>query len=283
MSTRAFDYFRDEMGALREALSRIRKKTVRDESLRERFRDLFRTWVSVVCPSTEPYLGTERSLLKLGAELEALAGLASKIKPVADYKKRLGRAISLANTLVLCLPASSGEGVHAPTGQRDRLFLRSIPDLPIRLVPNALLGWRSEIEAFLTKYPFDRSVFVMIRYRMRNANLIRSIKSALAKHRFNAILARDHNVTDDLYNPVACLLCCSRGLAVFDKPESGQVFNPNVAYELGMMHLLGRDCRILKHRSLNVLHTDILMKLRLEYTSVGEAQSHLEEWVSSNS
>ena len=78
---------------------------------------------------------------------------------------------------------------------------------------------------------------------------------------------------------MACLLCCSKGLAVFDEPEAEQVFNPNVAYELGMMHLLGRTCRILKHSSLEVLHTDILMKLYLPYSTLEEVAAHLNQWL----
>ena len=75
----------------------------------------------------------------------------------------------------------------------------------------------------------------MIRYRAGNAQLITDIKSSLSAQGLKAIVARDHQITDDLYNPIACLLCCSRGIAVFDRPEASAQFNPNVAYELGMM------------------------------------------------
>jgi hypothetical protein len=96
----------------------------------------------------------------------------------------------------------------------------------------------------------------MIRYRERNKSLLKEIKNVLSEQGMNGILASEHNLTDDLYNPIACLLSCSKGIAVFDKADVGQKFNPNVAYELGMLHLLGRGCLILKHRSLK-LHTDI--------------------------
>jgi hypothetical protein len=139
------------------------------------------------------------------------------------------------------------------------------------------------MEAFVSRYPFDKSVFIMIRYRQRNADLIAAIKRTLSRQRFVGILASEHSITDDLYNSIACLLCCGRGLAVFDEPESKQVFNPNVAYELGMMHLLGRECRILKHKRLKVLHTDILMKLYLPYGSGAEAQELLEPWLKGSS
>ncbi len=135
------------------------------------------------------------------------------------------------------------------------------------------------MEGFLRDHPFDQSVFVMVRYRDRNDRLIAAITKQAAKFGFNAILARDHDLTDDLYNPVACLLCCSKGLAIFDQPEQGQVVNPNVAYELGMMHLLGRDCRVLKHAKLAELNVDIDMKLRKEYATVEEAAAVVREWL----
>jgi len=119
----------------------------------------------------------------------------------------------------------------------------------------------------------------MIRYRDRNVNVIKKLKDTLSKNNLNAIIASEHNLTDDLYNPIACLLCCSRGIAVFDKIETGQIFNPNVAYELGMMHLLGRECIIFKHKTLKSLHTDILMKLYREYNTAKDVISHIKKWI----
>ncbi|MDP2690097.1 MAG: hypothetical protein Q8P48_08305, partial [Deltaproteobacteria bacterium] len=117
------------------------------------------------------------------------------------------------------------------------------------------------------------------RYRDRNEALIKAIKSILSKTGHHGILASDHKLTDDLYNPIACLLCCSKGIAIFDEAETEEKFNPNVAYELGMLHLLGRPCLILKHQSLRTLQTDILMKLYSEYTTVVEARSHAQDWI----
>jgi len=275
-----FDSFKAELFALREIVSAVEKKTVREELLLERFRTLFRTWASIVRPTIEPLLQTKRDFLKLGAELEALARLTSKYKPVADYRKRLHTSIKLANDLVLYLPPTQGQRPSSHPG-RDNLFLPAIPDLPVYLVPNPLLGWKSKIEAFVNKYPFDKSVFIMIRYRERNKRLLKEIKNVLSEQGMNGILASEHNLTDDLYNPIACLLSCSKGIAVFDKADVGQKFNPNVAYELGMLHLLGRGCLILKHQSLKTLHTDILMKLYHEYKIAKAAGTEVRNWISS--
>jgi hypothetical protein len=273
-----FESFKAELSALRDLVSAIRKKTVRDELLLDRFRTLFRTWASIVRPTIEPRLQSKRDFLKLGAELEALARLTSKYKSVADYRKRLNTSIRLANDIILYLPPTRGQG-QSSNPARDDLFIPAIPDLPVYLVPNPLLGWRSKIEAFVNRYHFDKSVFVMIKYRERNKNLLREIKNVLSEQGMNGILASEHNLTDDLYNPIACLLSCSRGIAVFDEAEVGQKFNPNVAYELGMLHLLGRGCLILKHRSLKTLHTDILMKLYHEYETPEAAGAEIRNWI----
>jgi len=279
MSVSDFDAFKAELSGIKNILSGFQNKTVRDDELRERIRTLFRTWASVISPTIEPLLEERREFLKLGAELESLAKLTSKYKSVADYRKRLNKAIQLANTIVLYLPPSKGSKQITRATASEKIFINEIPDLPLRLVPNSLFGWKSQIESFVSKHPFDKSVFVMIRYRSRNDRLVQSIKNALKKHGFYGVLASDHKLTDDLYNPVACLLCCSKGIVVFDEAETNQTFNPNVAYELGMMHLLGRDCLILKHKTLNVLHSDILMKLYQTYHTVKQIENHINDWL----
>jgi hypothetical protein len=275
-----FDSFRAELRSLIIIIQGIEKSTLQDENLRERFRTLFRTWTSTVEPLLTTYHGGRRELLKLHAEIEKLAQLASKRKPVADYKKYLRRACQLSDNIVIQLPPS-GEQRRTTVGPRQELFIPGIPDLPFSFVPNPIVGWRSRLENFLRKYPFDKSVFIMIRYRRRNDKLIKSIKNALTNEGLFGVLARDHNLTDDLYNAVACLLCCSRGIAVFDTAEVQEVFNPNVAYELGMLHLLGRRCLILKHESLKALQTDILMKLYTPYQKAAQVGAIIKDWTHS--
>lgn len=244
---------------------------------------LFRTWASNVQLSLKQSSQNDREIHKLSAEIETLARLASKIKPVHEYRKRLRNALTLCDLIAIYLPPTSGAVVsplrHEPAGQR--LFVSAIPDLPLSLVPNPILGSRSRMEAFLKMHPFDLSVFIMIRYRKRNEQLIKSLKKVLASKNLYAVVARDHSITDDLYNSVACLLCCSKGIAVFDKAERREVFNPNVAYELGMLHLLNRPCLILKHASLAALHTDIVMKLCKPFSGPGAAQSITHKWIES--
>jgi len=181
----------------------------------------------------------------------------------------------LADNLVLLLPTVTAQRSGA-VGKE--LFIPDIPDLPTALVPNPIVGWRSNIEAFLHQHPFDRSVFVMIRYRRRTEAIITRIKQALHAKGLFAVIASEHAITDDLYNPIACLLCCARGIAVFDTAERRETFNPNVAYELGMLHLLGRPCLILKHRQLKTLQTDILMKVYVAFRNAADVSQLVTDW-----
>ncbi len=87
------------------------------------------------------------------------------------------------------------------------------------------------------------------------------IQEALRQRGLNPVWAGDLDLIDDLYNPIACLICCKYGVALFDAPEPQQQVNPSVAYELGMMHLLGRKCLILKSDKLTSPPTDVLQKL----------------------
>jgi hypothetical protein len=100
----------------------------------------------------------------------------------------------------------------------------------------------------------------------------------LVRLHLNPILARDYSLTNDLYNPIACLLCCSYGVAIFDRAETAQMHNPNVVYELGMMQLLKRPCVILKHTKLKRMPTDLLSMLYEDYSSQKEAVRKLSEW-----
>lgn len=281
MPAQAFQAFIAELKAVREVVSAHPQKTIRVDKLLERIRLLYLSWANAVRPSLEPLLVNKKDLFKLNNELEKLAQLTSKYKLVSDYLLRIRRALAFANSLVLILPPRGTKLLPSPTRIGHELFLPDIPDVPKEWVPNSIVGWRSILQSFLQKYPFDRSVFIMVRYRDRNKDVITAVKRELKKNRLNGILASDHNLTDDLYNPVACLLACSRGIAIFDKAERTQTFNPNVAYELGMMHLLGRQCLILKHESLVSLHTDILMKLYRPYSSISDARSEVKLWMES--
>lgn len=159
-----------------------------------------------------------------------------------------------------------------------------IPDLPTNLVPKALFGYINEMEEFLEKYPFDNNVFIMIRYAKQSKNLLKKIESkinevTIGEIKLFPVIAINHKITDDLYNPIACLLCCKYGIAVFDSIPTWQKFNPNVAYELGIIHFLKRECLILKDSKLKTLPSDILHKIYTSFSSPDDAARKVESWI----
>jgi hypothetical protein len=134
----------------------------------------------------------------------------------------------------------------------------------IRL-PRNLKGHQRELESFLSKHPFERNVFLMMKYRDHNRHVGDIIRAAVERAGLKLWLANEVRITDELAsNMISCLLCCKYGIALFDEPEDQQHINPNVAYELGMMHLLDRECLILKSKNVSI-QSDILAKLYVSY------------------
>ena len=160
-------------------------------------------------------------------------------------------------------------------------LIPKISDLPNELVPRFLLGWLPEIDAFLDGSPFENNVFVMIAYRKKLEPLINRIKETIKQFDLNPIVARDNQLTDDLYNPIANLVCCKYGIAVFDRGETGQKHNANVVYELAVMQTLRRPCVIMKHRDVASMPSDFLHKLYRPYRTNDEAIAGIEQWLTS--
>ena len=187
-------------------------RTLCDDGLRERFRTLFRVWVSSVEPRIiKGHAKDTRDVFKLSAEIEKLAQLSSNNKLVSEYRKRLRIAIQLADGLVIYLPAIP---TGLPVSVKHDLFVAAISDLPTSLVPNPIVGWKSRMEAFCRDHPFEKSVFIMIRYRTRTKSLIKSINGAIYEGLFG-VVASEHSITDDLYNPYSLFaVLLSRGRSI---------------------------------------------------------------------
>lgn len=150
----------------------------------------------------------------------------------------------------------------------------------IRL-PRNLKGHQISIERFLEKNPFEKNLFLMMKYRDGNQHVSDIIRAAVENAGLKLWLASEVRITDELAtNVVACLICCKYGIALFDEPEDQQHINPNVAYELGMMHLLDRDCLLLKSKNVTIL-SDILAKLYVQYDPLkpGEIISLTKKWL----
>lgn len=144
-----------------------------------------------------------------------------------------------------------------------------------------LVGYKHDIERQLLRFSYHRNVFLMMKFREANAELGEFIIETLANAGLRGVRAdqASWNITRNVYNPIAVLYCCKFGIALFDEAESGQVYSPNVAYELGMMHYQGKECLILRHGSLPALPFDLIKDLYQEYSKDLQVRKHVETWV----
>lgn len=133
----------------------------------------------------------------------------------------------------------------------------------------------------LEEFPYEKNFFLMMKFRKNNEAFYGFIKNELEKYGYNCVRADapEWNLTDNVYNPIAVLYCCKYGIALFDEPEEGANYNPNVAYELGMMQNQGKPCLILKHTSLKTVPFDLVKELYKPYSREIEFQKIFKEWL----
>jgi hypothetical protein len=144
-----------------------------------------------------------------------------------------------------------------------------------------LIGYRADIMRQIDKFPFESNVFLMMRFRKTSKRLSDFIITTLSEAGLNGVRA-DHaewNITNNVYNPIACIYCCKYGIALFDEAEPDQVYNPNVIYELGMMHSLHRECLILKNDSLPPVPFDLIKDLYMPYKGQLAVRTNVQKWL----
>jgi hypothetical protein len=147
------------------------------------------------------------------------------------------------------------------------------------------------MQKMLEKHPFEKNIFLMMKYRPNNFSFSQYIQRELEEKGYNCVIARDPKwqITNDSYNPIAVLFCCKYGIALFDEPEiikdkKGKIietihYNPNVAYELGIMHSQRKNCLILINSELKKVPFDLLQYLHKVYTKEEEFHIHFNDWL----
>ena len=272
--------FKSEIDSVIADIARSKGKTLNDPNVEERIRQSFITWNRL--KSRIQSSGAQSTeVTKVDGLLESAARNSGKRVRKAKFRDELRNANKILTTIYLDVVRTHQQP------SRVRRILEEIPDLPDSLIPKSLIGWTNNIKEFLKRNPYDQNVFVMIRYANQSAELLTRLTARIGAigdadgRKFVPVVAKDHAITDEINNPIACLLCCRYGLAVFDTARKHPEFNPNVAYELGMMHLLGRECRILKSSSIKKMPADILHKLHMPFSSPDEAADKVEAWLRS--
>lgn len=144
-----------------------------------------------------------------------------------------------------------------------------------------LIGFKKEMQNRLKLFPYDRNVFLMMKFRPTNELVYPFIKKNLENNGFNCVRSdqRGWDITENVYNPIAVLYCCKYGIALFDEPEEGNNFSPNVAYELGMMQLQGKNCLVLRHKDLPEMPFDLIKDLYKRYSKDLELEEIVLEWI----
>ncbi|HEV8367144.1 MAG TPA: hypothetical protein VGQ39_04260 [Pyrinomonadaceae bacterium] len=161
--------------------------------------------------------------------------------------------------------------------------LITLPDGSSISIIKPLIGFRSKIEKQVKRFPYKQNVFLMLRFREANKTLSDFIIETLKDSGLNGVRADqpEWNLTNDVYNPIAVLYCCKYGIALFDEAETNQAYNPNVLYELGMMHCLGRKCLILRNDSLPSVPFDLVKDISYPYKGDLAVRTNVQRWLQS--
>lgn len=144
-----------------------------------------------------------------------------------------------------------------------------------------LVGFKQDIKKRLDRFPYEKNIFLMMKFRKSNEDFSEFIKTEIANAGFNCVRADDDewNITKNVYNPLAVLYCCKFGIALFDQPEEGQDYNPNVAYELGIMHYQGKNVLLLTHDDLPPMPFDLIKDLRKNYSKEIDFRRLFMKWL----
>jgi len=123
---------------------------------------------------------------------------------------------------------------------------------------------KESFERFKHDYPDPTKVaFIMMQFGKTKAHneIVKAIRRVLNSHDISGVKADDKQYHDDLFpNVMTYLYGCGFGIAVFERIEA-EKFNPNVSLEVGYMLALKKSVCLLKDKTLETLHTDLVGKL----------------------
>jgi hypothetical protein len=128
-----------------------------------------------------------------------------------------------------------------------------------------------------------KTAFIMMQFGKTPAHkkIVKGICGVLDDFGITAVRADGKEYSSDLFpNILTYLYGCAFGIAVFERIEA-EKFNPNVALEVGYMMALGKPVCLLKDKTLEKLHTDLMGKLYREFDPQDPTPTiaaTLEEW-----
>lgn len=168
----------------------------------------------------------------------------------------------------------------------DKLFV--YPNESFDLI-RPLVGFKDRIKEQLCTYSYDKNVFLMMKFRdgtdgkYKNTDLYRIIQETISRYGLRCVRADQDEWTsliqNSIYNPLAVSYCCKYGIALFDYPEKGADYNPNVVYELGMMQAQRKECIVLRDEKVKGIPFDLVKEIHHIYKEKEDIVKHLESWL----
>lgn len=148
------------------------------------------------------------------------------------------------------------------------------------------------IQDSLKKFKLDyispkKTAFIMMRFgeTTQHEKIFEAIRTILMKNDICGLRADIFPYHEDLYyNILTYMHGCDLGIAVFEVIEDRE-YNPNVAFEVGYLKALGKSVCLLKEKTLERLHTDLIGKSYNEF-DMNNCESTIEvqlnDWLLSN-
>jgi hypothetical protein len=209
-----------------------------------------------------PIIGFDDMMFQLSKELK-YPSLADRIEKIAKERKAKYEAkiIELKS--------------NPKTSQETK-------EITSEFVNESLVAYKEEISRRNEIFPYEKNIFIMMKYRDYNEYLYRYIDDIISRNGFNCVRADmpEWNITNNVYNPIAVLYACKYGIALFDESMNGDnQYSPNVTYELGMIIEQGKDCLILKDKSLDRFPFDLTNQLCYTYKYPEEIEKYIEKWI----
>ncbi len=162
------------------------------------------------------------------------------------------------------------------------------PDISFELI-RPLVGFKDRMLEQLQRYQYEKNIFLMMKFRdgldgrYSNVALYQIIQKVVEKHGYQCVRADQEEWTNlaqnTVYNPLAVSYCCKYGIALFDYPEDGANYNPNVVYELGMMQTHGKECIVLRDKCVKDIPFDLVKEIHHVYQGEDEVIDYLETWL----
>jgi nucleoside 2-deoxyribosyltransferase len=137
---------------------------------------------------------------------------------------------------------------------------------------------QDSIKKYKMDYPHPKkTAFIMMRFgeTSEHKKIVEAIKMALMKNEIYGLRADEMYYHEDLYyNVLTYLHGCDFGIAVFEVIEDRE-YNPNVAFEVGYLKALNIPVCLLKEKTLERLHSDLIGKNYNEF-DMNNCESSIE-------